>query len=184
LEKYSSMNKEIKILDKEFRIYIAEKEIQNRIKEMASQLNLDLLHDKVIFLAVLNGAFMFATDLLRQISLDCKISFVKIASYQGTSSSGKLKQLIGLVEDLRDHTVVILEDIVDTGSTLDGIMKQLKGFGPKDIIVVTLLFKSKVYSKAYPIDYVGFEIPNDFVVGYGLDYEGYGRNLRDIYKIV
>jgi len=127
---------------------------------------------------------MFASDLFRKVNLDCQITFVKLASYTGETSTGKVKQLIGLGEQIKDKTVVILEDIVDTGITLDTIMKQLGGFEPKEILVVTLLFKPDAIKKEVKLDYVGIEIPNDFVIGYGLDFDGFGRNLPEIYKII
>ena len=127
---------------------------------------------------------MFASDLIRQIQLDCQITFLKLASYAGTSSTGTVKRLIGINEDIHNKTVVILEDIVDTGITLENIIKQLMGYDPGEIRVATLLFKPEAYLKDIPLDYVGIEIPNVYVLGYGLDYEGYARNLADIYKAV
>ena len=127
---------------------------------------------------------MFASDLFRKVNLDCQITFVKLASYTGDTTRGKVKQLIGLGEQIKGKTVVILEDIVDTGITLDAIMKQLTGFEPEEILVVTLLFKPEALKKVVVLDYVGIEIPNDFVIGYGLDFDGFGRNLPGIYKII
>jgi len=147
-------------------------------------MNNDLRAKKVIFLGILNGSFMFAGDLFKKIDIDCQITFLKVASYVGTSSSGNVKRLIGLNEDIKDQVVVILEDIVDTGITLDNIIKQLKGYEPSEIRVATLLFKPEAYQKEIKIDYIGKEIPNDFIVGYGLDYNGFGRNLEDIYTLV
>jgi hypoxanthine phosphoribosyltransferase len=126
---------------------------------------------------------MFAADLMKYIDLDCQISFLKLASYEGTSTSGKVKRLIGVNEDLKGHTVSILEDIVDSGLTLDQIMKQLGGYEPDEIKIATLFFKPKAYKMNIPVDYVGMEIPNAFIVGYGLDYNGFGRNLRSLYKL-
>ena len=173
-----------KVHDKEFEIYIPSTEIRKVISEMAVKINEDLAGKDVIFLGILNGAFMFASDLFREITLDCQISFLKLASYAGTSSTGTVKRLIGINEDIYQKTVVILEDIVDTGVTLDNIIKQLKGYEPAEIKVATLLFKPDAYTKDLKLDYVGLEIPNDFVLGYGLDYEGLGRNLADLYKVV
>lgn len=151
---------------------------------MAEKINRDFKGKNVVFLGILNGSFMFASDLFRKIRLDCQISFVKLASYTGETSRGKVKQLIGLGEQIKGKTVVILEDIVDTGITLDTIMKQLNGFEPAEIMVVTLLLKPDALQRKVRIDYVGMEIPNDFVIGYGLDFDGYGRNFPGIYKIV
>jgi len=176
--------KRVKIIDKEFEISIPSSEIQNIIFRLADKMNNDLRAKKVIFLGILNGSFMFAGDLFKKIDIDCQITFLKVASYVGTSSSGNVKRLIGLNEDIKDQVVVILEDIVDTGITIDNIIKQLKGYEPSEIRVATLLFKPEAYQKEIKIDYIGKEIPNDFIVGYGLDYNGFGRNLEDIYTLV
>jgi hypoxanthine phosphoribosyltransferase len=173
-----------KIHDKQFEIYIQSAEIREVISGMARQINEDLAGKDVIFLGILNGAFMFASDLIREMRLDCQISFLKLASYAGTSSTGTVKRLIGINEDIYQKTVVILEDIVDSGATLDNIIKQLKGYEPAEIRVATMLFKPAAYTKDIKLDYVGIEIPNDFVLGYGLDYQGYGRNLTDLYRVV
>ncbi len=173
-----------KIHDKEFEVYIPNEEIRRVISDMATRINEDLAGRDVIFLGILNGAFMFASDLFREIKLDCQITFLKLASYAGTSSTGTVKRLIGINEDIYQKTVVILEDIVDTGVTLDNIIKQLKGYEPAEIRVATMLFKPEAYTKDLELDYVGIEIPNDFVLGYGLDYQGYGRNLADLYRVV
>jgi len=139
---------------------------------------------QVIFLGILNGCFMFAGDLLKHIELPCQISFLKLASYQGTSSLGNVKKLIGINENIEGKTIIILEDIVDTGNTLESIIAQIREFNPLEIKVATLLFKPQAYKKELPIDYIGLEIPNSFILGYGLDYDGFGRNLRDIYTII
>jgi hypoxanthine phosphoribosyltransferase len=173
-----------RVHDREFEIFIPSSEIRKVISEMALQINEDLAGRDVIFFGILNGAFMFASDLFREVTLDCQISFLKLASYAGTSSTGTVKRLIGINEDIYRKTVVILEDIVDTGVTLDNIIKQLKGYEPAEIRVATLLFKPAAYTKDMKLDYVGIEIPNDFILGYGLDYKGIGRNLVDLYKVV
>jgi hypoxanthine phosphoribosyltransferase len=178
------MQNHIKVKDKSFRVSIPSENIQENIKKMADQINQDLAGKEVIFLGILNGCFMFAGDLFKSITIDCQISFLKLASYQGTTSTGTVKQLIGINENIENKTVVIIEDIIDTGNTLDIIIKQLKGYQPAEIKVATLLYKPEVYSKDIPIDYYGFKIPNDFIIGYGLDYDGFGRNLKDIYTIV
>jgi len=173
----------IKILDKEFKPYLSAAEIQTKISVIASKLNKQLDGKDPLFMGILNGSFMFASDLYKQITVPSQITFLKLASYQGTGSTGKVKRLIGINEDIKDKTVVIIEDIVDTGVTLDSIIKQLRGYEPKEIIVVTLMFKPEAYTKEFKVDYFAFDIPNDFIVGYGLDYDGYGRNLADIYVI-
>ena len=178
------MKKKVKVLDKEFEVSIPGLKIDEEIIKMAKKMNQDLKGKDVIFMGILNGSFMFAGDLFKHISIDCQITFLKLASYQGTTSSGKIKRLIGLNEDIKDKTVVVLEDIVDTGITLDNIRKQLIGYEPKEIKVATLLFKPEACKKDAIIDYIGFSIPNDFIIGYGLDYNGYGRNLADIYTLV
>ncbi len=176
--------KEVQVLDKKFGVSIPEKEIQQAVKTMAHKMNTDMAGKDVIFLGILNGCFMFAGDLFKHINLPCQITFLKLASYQGTTSSGKVKRLIGINENIEGKTVVIVEDIIDTGNTLESIIKQLKGYEPSEIKIATLLYKPEAYEKKIPIDYVGFEIPNDFILGYGLDYDGFGRNLSDIYTLI
>lgn len=171
----------VRILDKEFKLFISEKQIQEVVEVMARRMNKELKGKKVVFIGILNGCFMFAADLVRHLDLDCTITFLKLASYQGTSSTGKVKRLIGLSEDIEGQVVVVLEDIVDTGITLDFIQKQLRGYEPAEIKLATLLYKPEACRQDVALDYVGIEIPDDFVVGYGLDYNGYGRNLRHIY---
>ena len=179
---FKSMDK-IRILDKEFRILITSGKIQESVERMADQMNKDLQNKNVIFLGILNGAFMYASDLIRRIKFDCEVSFLKLATYDGSYSTGSLKRLIGVDEDLANKTVVVLEDVIDTGFTIDNILKQLKGYDPEQIKVATLFFKSGRYSKKNIPDYIGIEIPDNFIVGYGLDYKGYGRNLKDIYAM-
>jgi hypoxanthine phosphoribosyltransferase len=147
-------------------------------------MNKELKGQKIFLIGILNGCFIFAADLVKHLDLDCRITFLKLASYQGTSSTGKVKRLIGLNEDIKDQVVVVLEDIVDTGITLDFIQKQLRGYEPAEIKLATLLYKPEACRKDVSLDYVGIEIPDDFVVGYGLDYNGYGRNLRQIYSVI
>jgi hypoxanthine phosphoribosyltransferase len=175
---------EIKVLDREFSEYITEDEIQSRITALAEKLNEDLKGHDVLFFGILNGAFLFAADLFRQVNLNAQISFIKLASYEGTGSTGKIKELIGWNEDITGKTVVVIEDIIDTGSTMERIIGELTLRKASDVKICTLLFKPEAYIRDIPIDYIGFEIPNNFVVGYGLDYDGYGRNLRSIYKII
>lgn len=175
---------EIQILDKRFKEYIPEKAIKEVISKMAVKMNEDLAGKDVVFLGILNGAFLFAADLFRQINLTTRVTFLKLASYEGTKSSGSIKELIGWNEDVKNKTVVVLEDIVDTGHTLERIVGELKVRKVDEIKIATLLFKPDAYKKEYKIDYVGFEIPNDFVVGFGLDYDGFGRNLPSIYTLI
>jgi hypoxanthine phosphoribosyltransferase len=176
--------KEISILDKKFKELITEKAIQQRIEEIARQLNNDLAGKELVFLGILNGAFLFAADLFRQIDLPARISFVKLASYEGTSSSGSIKELIGWNEDIKNKTIVVVEDIVDTGNTLERIVDELVIRKAYEVRIAAMLFKPAAYTKDIPLDYIGFEIPNDFVVGYGLDYNGFGRNLPSVYTLI
>ena len=174
----------VKVHDKHFRLFITEKEIQKEVARIASEMNRDLADKDPIFLGILNGAFMFAGDLYKQLSFPCQITFLKLASYSGTHSSGTVKQLIGINRDLKDRVVVVLEDIVDTGVTLETIIRQLSGYQPKEIRVATFLHKPDATVMEVKLDYVGLRIPNDFILGYGLDYDGYGRNFREIYQLV
>ncbi len=173
----------VKVHDKVFSLFIENKEIENKIKSLAKKIDKDLKDKNPLFLGILNGSFMFAGELFKNLQIPCGISFLKLASYEGTSSTGKIKRLIGLNEDIKNRTVVILEDIIDTGITIDNIIKQLKGYEPDEIRIATLLHKPDAYNNMYKIDYSCFDIPNDFIVGFGLDYNGHGRNLKHIYKI-
>ncbi len=174
----------INICDRTFEIFIPGAKIREVVSGMAEKINRDLAGRDMIFIGILNGAFMFASDLIRQIRLDCRITFLKLASYTGTSSKGTVKRLIGVNEDIRGKTVVILEDIIDTGTTLEDIIRQLKGYEPGEIRIAALLLKPGAHLRGIRLDYVGMEITDEFVIGYGLDYEGYARNLTDIYRIV
>jgi len=176
--------KEIQILDKTFREFITQEALQSRIAELAIMINKDMAGKDVVFLGILNGAFLFAADLFRRIDLAAKISFVKLASYKGTSSSGTIKELIGWNEDIKNKTIVVIEDIVDTGNTLERIVDELIIRKASEVKIAAMLFKPDAYTKKIPLDYVGFEIPNDFVVGFGLDYDGYGRNLTSVYTLI
>ena len=178
-----SAMKETVILDKKFRELISGDAIGKRVNELADEINHDFAGKEVVFLGILNGAFLFAADLFKRINLKAQISFVKLTSYEGTRSSGSVKELIGWNEDIKNKQVIVIEDIVDTGHTLERIVGELKVRKVAAIKVATLLFKPNAYLKKIPIDYVGFEIPNDFVVGYGLDYDGFGRNLPSVYTL-
>lgn len=176
--------KKVQVKDKEFAIYLKEKQIQKAVEKIADQINKDL-HGKVpLFLVILNGAFVFASTLLKNIKLDCEISFVKLSSYVGTQSSQHIRELIGLDRVLKNRTVVIVEDIIDSGITMEYTTQKLRDMEAADVKIATLLFKPDAFIKDYKIDYIGLEIPNDFIIGYGLDYDGFGRNYPDIYKIV
>ena len=166
-----------------FKIKISAAEIQMAVEDVARQMNADLKGKKPLFIAVLNGSFMFAGDLMKKVNVECEISFMKLASYEGTSSTGNMKQLIGINEEIKGRTIVIIEDIVDTGNTIENISEQLKELGAAEIKIATLLFKPEAYTKTIPIEYTAIVVPNDFLVGYGLDYNGLGRNLSDIYVL-
>jgi len=177
--------KTISISDKKFKKSIARSQVRKSIDTVANRINADYDGKEILFIAALNGSFVFAADLLRKIKPICRISFVKVASYQGNTSIEVVKELIGLNDDLNGKHIILLEDIVDTGFTIEHIMNQIQTkFKPADIAIASLLFKPKAYRKSIEIKYVGLEIPNDFVVGWGLDYNGYGRNLEDIYIVV
>ena len=173
----------IKVRDREFAVSIPEEKIKARVAEIAAQISHDLEGKRPLFLAVLNGSFVFAADLLRGIDTPCEISFVRMASYEGTSSTGDVKQLIGLKEDIKDRTVVIVEDIIDSGLTIVHLLDLLKEKQPADIKIAALLVKPGNLKVNLDIPYCCFEIPNDFIVGYGLDYDGEGRNLPSIYTV-
>ena len=175
----------IKLQDSYFESYISKDKIAEYVAYLADLVSKDLDENEIpIFIGILNGSFMFAADFVREYPFDCHISFVKLASYNGTNSSGKIKQLVGLNEDLEGKTVIILEDIVDTGNTLEEIYEIFKNKNVKDLKIATLFFKPDVFRKPLPIDYIGKAIEDKFIVGYGLDYNGLGRNLSDIYKLV
>jgi adenylate kinase len=175
--------KRIKVLDKVFEPYISEERILQAIDRIAQEINRKYRGKKPVFIGVLNGCFYFATDLLKRLELECEISFVKVASYQGTQSSGNVRQLLGLDHKVKGRDVVILEDIVDTGNTIEAITDLLSNMGTASVAVATLLLKPAMYSKNIPLDFVALEIKSDFVVGYGLDYDGYGRNLNQLYVL-
>jgi len=173
----------VKLHDKYFVPFIEANKIEATVKEMAQKLAADLKGEQPLFIGILNGSFMFLADFVRHYKESCEVSFVKLSSYQGTSSTGKIKQLVGLQENLEGKTVVILEDIIDTGNTLEEIYKIFKDKKVKTLKIATLFFKPDVFKKDLKIDYIGLSIPNKFIVGYGLDYDGLGRNLPDIYQL-
>lgn len=174
----------IQINDKSFEVFIRENELQEKIKMLAARINEEYQGKEVIFIAILNGAFMFAADLLKSITLPCEISFVKVSSYHGgMSTTGRVDELIGLNASIENKEVIILEDIVDTGITIDKIITLLKAESPASVKVCTLLYKPDAFKGKKAPELVGMSIPNKFVVGYGLDYDEKGRNLREIYQL-
>ena len=174
----------ILVKDKSFSLFISEKEILKEVKRIATQINKDYAGKEPVFLAVLNGSFIFASDLMKEVHLPCEISFVKLASYQGVNTTGQIREVIGLNVDLTDRPVIIVEDIVDTGLTMAHMLDVLKQQNPASIDICTLLLKPGKLQVDLDIKYCCREIPNDFIVGYGLDYDGYGRNTRDIYTLI
>lgn len=173
----------VKIKDKVFNLSIPEETIIGQVKRVAAEINRDLADSNPIFLCVLNGAFMFAGDLMKHVNISSEISFVKLSSYSGTESTGRVKQLIGLSDTLRGRTVVIVEDIVDTGLTMLRLLDLIREHEPKEVRICSLLVKPDKLKVDLHIDYVAMEIPNEFIVGYGLDYDGQGRNLPAIYTV-
>jgi len=178
------MKNTIQIHDKHFEPFIKFEKIDQSIDQLAQRMNAELKDTTPLFLVILNGSFMFAADLLKKITIPCEISFVKLSSYVGTQSTEQVRELIGFNEEITGRTVIILEDIIDTGITMEKVLDRLERMGASEVKIATLLFKPSAFQKDFAIDYVGIEIPNDFIVGYGLDYDGQGRNLKDIYKIV
>lgn len=176
--------KTITVKDKHFALSIDSSEILKSVEQVAIKINSDYKNDIPLFIVILNGSFMFAADLFKKIDMPCEISFMKLSSYQGMETSNTVKTLIGLNEEIKGRKVVIVEDIIDTGITIENLIEQIKIYEPEDIKIATLLFKPNAFQKDFKIDYIGIEIPNDFIVGYGLDYDGFGRNLADIYKVV
>lgn len=174
----------IKVHDKEFAPYIDAQKIEEQVKRLADQINQDYAGKKPLFIAILNGAFIFASDLFKKINMDAEICFIKLASYKGIKSTGKVITAIGLDAELYDRDLIIIEDIVDTGKTLHQFLPQLRHQQPSSIKIAALLHKPEATEYDLTVDYKGFEIPNKFVLGYGLDYDGLGRNLSEIYQLV
>jgi hypoxanthine phosphoribosyltransferase len=174
----------IRVHDKSFETYLSEDTIQKRIKELAVTINEDYAGKRPFFIAILNGSFMFASDLFKQLTIEADICFIKLASYKGLESSGKVVTTIGLDDDLYGKDVVIVEDIVDTGKTLHNFLPRLEHQQPLSLKIATLLHKPEATEYPLKLDYIGFDIPNKFVVGYGLDYDGLGRNFKEIYQLV
>ena len=174
----------IKVHDKEFISYITSQEIEEQVARVAAEINRDYKGKKPLFIAILNGAFIFAADLFKYITIEAEICFIKLASYKGVKSTGKVITAIGLDVDLYDREVIIVEDIVDTGKTLAQFLPQLEHHHPASLKIASLLHKPDAMIHPIKIDYLGFTIPNKFVIGYGLDYDGLGRNIKEIYQLV
>jgi len=174
----------IKVHDKSFETYLSEETILQRVKEIASAISKDYSGRRPLFIAILNGSFMFASDLFKQLTIEAELCFIKLASYKGLKSSGNVVTSIGLEDDLFGKEVIIVEDIVDTGKTLHNFLPKLRHQQPKSLKIATLLHKSEATEYPLDLNYIGFDIPNKFVVGYGLDYDGLGRNLKEIYQLI
>jgi len=173
----------IQVIDKKFKPYLSAAEIGGRIKSVAAQINKDYEGKKPIFIAILNGSFMFASDLFKEITVEAEICFIKLASYKGTKSTGNVITSIGLDEPLEGRHVIIIEDIVDTGNTLNKFLPQLYNQQPASLKIAALLHKPEALEHPITIDYLGFNVPNIFLLGFGLDYDGLGRNLAEIYQL-
>ncbi len=181
----SSDKKRVKLHDRTFEVMIPGSEIDKAISAVAERINRDYRDQETpLFLGVLNGSFMFMSELMKKIDFNCELSFVKLASYSGTNSTGEVQELIGLKNNIEGRNVIIVEDIVDTGESIEHLIRSLVGHRPKSIEVVTLFFKPGSYSKEFPIKYSAMSIGNEFIVGFGLDYDQLGRNLKDIYVVV
>ncbi|MBO7437940.1 MAG: hypoxanthine phosphoribosyltransferase [Bacteroidaceae bacterium] len=174
----------IQVKDREFEVFLKEEDIQKEIKRVAAEINRDYAGKQPLFLCVLNGSFMFAADLLKDVNIPCNVSFVKVSSYQGTDTTGKVKELMGLQEDVEGRHIIIVEDIVDTGYTMRDVLDSLAEKKAASVQVCALLCKPDKLKVDINLKYLAMNIPNGFIVGYGLDYDGFGRNSRDIYKIV
>lgn len=173
----------IQIKDKAFVPYISNQEIQEALQQLGADINRDMADSCPVFLGVLNGCFRVMSDLMQHISIPCEVSFVKLASYEGTHTTGEVRELIGLSQSLKGRNIVIVEDIIDSGITIDHLIGMLQKLEPQSVRVAALLLKPEALQREVPTDYVAFRIPNDFVVGYGLDYDGLGRELNDIYTL-
>jgi hypoxanthine phosphoribosyltransferase len=180
------MYEEIQILDLRFKPYISAFDIEDAVQAMASKIDLDFANADTppLFICILNGSFIFASDLLRKIKTPSQIEFVRLKSYDGTASTGNLKEIFGLQIDIANREIILIEDIVDTGHTLANFFQIISKHHPKSVRIASLIFKKQAFQKDFKIDYVGFEIENKFIVGYGMDYNEYGRNLPEIYQIV
>ena len=171
----------MKILDLEFKLYLNRREILQQVRKISESINRDYKDKDPLFISILNGSFIFAADLYREINVNSQISFIKLSSYTQVTSNGKVKELIGLNDNVFNRNLIIIEDIIDSGLTLQHVRTALQDLGSASIEIATLFLKPESFHKGFDIKYVGFSIPNDFIVGYGMDYEGYGRNLPDVY---
>lgn len=176
--------KELQVKDKRFAVSIPEAELQKEISRVAAEITKDMQGKEPLFMPVLNGSFIFAADLLREIPIPCEVSFIKLASYQGTQSTGEIREVIGLTQDITGRHVIIVEDIIDSGLTMAHMIDTLQRQNPASISVCSMLVKPDALKVKVPIAYCCMEIPNDFIVGFGLDYDGFGRNTRDIYTLI
>jgi len=176
--------KKVQVQELFFEKFISTEEIEAAVQKVADEINRDYDGKNPLLLAILNGSFIFASDLMRKLTIPCEISFVKFASYDGTLTTSKVKELIGVGEELSGSHIIIVEDIVDTGITMQKLLQDIEEKNPIDVRIACFCFKPDAFEKDFNIDYLGMRIPNDFIVGYGLDYNGYGRNLPDIYKII
>ena len=176
--------KKVRIQDKIFELSVKAGDIRASVEKVAKKMNKDLAGKDVVFVCVLNGAFMFASDLLKKIKIGCLVTFVKLSSYSGTDQSGQVSRLIGLNEDIKGKTVVIIEEIVDTGETIEVLRSEILKYEPGEVKIAAFLLKPESYKKKLKINYICIKIPDNFVVGYGLDYNGFGRNLKNIYKLI
>ncbi|MCC7051233.1 MAG: hypoxanthine phosphoribosyltransferase [Bacteroidia bacterium] len=174
----------VKIHDKTFAPFISAQRLKESVSRIARQISLDYSNQTPLFISVLSGSFMFTADILKEVTIPCELVFIKVSSYTGTQSSGSAQQIIGLQKPITNRPVIIVEDIVDTGNTIEFLVQQLEKENPASLKIATLFFKPRAYTKAKKIDYVGLEIENDFIVGYGLDYNELGRNLPEVYKII
>ena len=174
----------ITVKDKTFEVSMTEAQIKARVKELAQEISRDMEGKNPLLLAVLNGAFIFTADLMREMTIPCEVSFVKLASYQGTTSTGTIHVVLGINEDLSGRHIIIVEDIVESGLTIKRMVEQLGTRGPASVSICTLFFKPERLKEDLHLDYVAFKIPNDFILGYGLDYDQQARGLKDLYTLV
>ncbi len=177
------MSQTIQLHDKNFELFLSEQKILEAIEKMANEMNQKHTHDTPLFLVVLNGAFMFAAELLKRIDFDCEIEFIRVSSYEKASSTGDVKSILGLTKNIENRIIILLEDIIETGNTITFLYNELNKKGAKEIITSTLFLKPDIYRKPIHIDHIGLEIGNEFIVGFGLDYEGLGRNLSNLFVI-
>jgi len=180
----TNIEETIKIKDLEFIPYVTHSDILERSRELAININDDYKNKNPLFIAVLNGSFMFASDLMKRVDVRSELTFIKVSSYDGIESTGSIKEMIGIGQSITDRHIVIIEDIVDTGHTITHLLNEMNKMDPSSIEVVTLFSKPESHQKKLYIKYTGFDIPNKFIVGYGLDYDGYGRNYQDVYQLV